>query len=317
MSAVCIKVRNVRVRSLNVAYQEVIWEIENTSEDVLDYTFQVLRSEAPAGPFEPSSPPMEDQFLFVDNRIRINNKWRQWHYVIRVTHKASGDFKDTKPVSATADADLVATEIRKHINLLMREFTGRRCWVLPARTFGQRCTGCFDLRLKKRTRSGCRTCFDTSWVRGYHAPIEAFVQFDPSPKANQQTNVGEIQQQNTTARMGYFPPLKPKDVIIEPENRRWRVTTVSSTQRLRVVVHQELQLHEVPKSDMEYLIDIDLGTGEVKTDQGVVVAPIELRDLWLAGSRNYTNPHTLESFERDEFASVEALYPSTYPQVKT
>ncbi len=316
MSAVCITVRNIRVRSLAIDFQEVVWEIENTSQDVLDYTFQVLRSEAPAGPFEPISPAMEDRFLFVDNRLRVKNKWRQWHYIIRVTHKASGEFKDFGPASQTADPDLIATEIRKHFNLLMREFTGRRCWVFPARTFGQRCS-CFDTRLKKRIRSGCRLCYDTSFVRGYHTPIEAFIQFDPSPKANQQTNLGEVQQQNTTARMGYFPPLKPKDLVIEPENRRWRVTQVSSTQRLRVIVHQEVQLHEVPKSDVEYLIDFDLGTGEVKTPEGTVVKPIEFNDLFLAGARNYTNPHTLESFERDEFPKIEALYPSTYPTVKT
>ena len=316
MSSVCIKVRNLRVRSLNINNQEVVWETESSSEDILDYTFQVLRSEAPAGPFEPVSPPMEDRYLFVDNRIRVHNKWRQWHYVIRITHKSSGDQKDFGPVSHSADPDLIAEELRKHFNLLMREFTGRRCWVLPVRTFGQRCS-CFNNTLKAKTRSGCRLCFDTGFVRGYHTPVESFIQFDPSPKANQQTNIGEMQQQNTTARMGYFPPIKPKDVIIEPENRRWRATQISSTQRLRVVVHQELQLHEVPKSDMEYLIDLNLGTGEVKTAQGTVVKPIEMRDLWLAGSRNYTNPHTLESFERDEFAKVQALYPSTYPTVKT
>jgi hypothetical protein len=317
MSSVCITVRNVRVRSLSISYQEIVWETESTSEDILDYTFQVLRSEAPAGPFEPISPPMEDQFLFVDNHIRVHNKWRQWHYVIRVTHKASGDYKDFGPVSHSADPDLIAEELRKHFNLLMREFAGRRCWVLPVRTFGQRCPGCFNTTLKSRTRSGCHLCFDTGFVRGYHTPIEAFFQFDPSPKANQQTNLGEVQQQNTTGRMGYFPPLKPKDVIIEPENRRWRVTQVSSTQRLRVVVHQEVQLHEIPKGDTEFLLNLNLGTGEVKTSQGTTIKPIELRDLWLAGSRNYSNPHTLEAFERDEFPEVAALYGSTYPTVKT
>lgn len=317
MSSVCLSVQNVRVRSLNINYQEVAWEIENTSEDILDYTFQVFRSEASAGPFESISPAMEDQFLFVDNRIRVNNKWRQWHYVIRVTHKSSGDYKDFGPHSHTENPDLVAEELRKHFNLLMREFTGRRCWVLPARTFGQRCPSCFNKHLKSRTRSGCRLCYDTGYVRGYHTPIEAFIQFDPSAKANQQTNLGEVQQQNTTARMGYFPPLKPKDIVVEPENRRWRVSQVSSTQRLRVVVHQEVQLHEVPRSDVEYLIELNLGSGEVKTAQGTLVKPIELRDLWLAGSRNYTNPHTLEAFELDEIPKVFSLYPSTYPAVKT
>ncbi len=315
--AILIEVRNIRVRSLSVDFQEVTWEVAPTREDVLDYTFQVMRSEAPAGPWEPLSPPMEDRYLFVDNRIKVSNRYRQYHYLIRVKKKDTGEVKDFGPSSLDPDADLVALEIRKHINLLMREFVGRRCWVLPVRTFGQHCPACFDGTLKARTRSGCRTCYDTGFVRGYHNPIEAWVQFDPTASANQQSNLGEMQQSNTTLRMGYFPPLKPKDVIIEPENRRWRVTQVNATERLRAVVHQELQAHEIPNSDSEYLIELDLGSGRMKGCDGDVVQPILLKDLFFAGSRNFTNPQTLEGFERDEVPGVFALYGTTYPEVKS
>lgn len=314
--ALCIKVEKIRVRSLAVTHYVVSWEIASTSVDLLDYTFQVLRSEAAAGPWMVLSPEMRDQYSFVDNRIKAFNEYRQHHYIIRVKHRQTGDFQDFGPASPAAEPDLVATEIRKHINLLMREFVGRRCWVLPARTFGQRCPACWNVTLKKKVKSGCRTCYDTGFVRGYMSPIESFIQFDPNPKNNQPSNVGELQQSNTTARMGFFPPIKPKDVIIEPENRRWRVTNVSSTQRLRAVVHQELQLHEIPKSDSEYLIDIDLGTGILDTCTGEL-APLDLQDLFLAGARNFTNPQTLVNFEDEEIPDIFAIYGTTYPEVKT
>lgn len=312
-----LEVRNIRVRSLSIDFNEIAWEVASTSEDILDYTFQVLRSEAGEGPYEEVSPPLEDLYFFLDNRVKAHNRWRQWHYKIRVVHKPSGESRDFGPKQFGGDADLIATEIRKHLNLLFREFVGRRCWILPVRTFGQRCPDCFNETLKQRTRSGCLTCFDTGWVRGYHSPVESFVQIDPSPETNQQTNVGEIQQSNTTARLGFYPPLKPKDVIIEPDNRRWRVTQKNSTQRLRVDVHQEVQLHEIPKGDVEYCINFDLGTEEVKTVNGTVQKTLGIKDLFLAGARNYTNPHTLENFERDEIPGIYALYPSTYAPVKT
>ncbi len=312
----CLKLKNIRIDSLSVDFLEVSWEIESTREDVLDYTFQVLRSEAPMGPFDDISPEMEDRFFFVDNRVKVHNKYRQFHYRIRVKHKPSGETVDFDATLA-AEPDLLALELRKHMNLLMREFVGRRCWVLPVRTFGQRCPNCFNKTLKARTRSGCRTCYDTAFVRGYFSPIESFIQFDPSPKANQQTNLGELQQDNTTARMGFFPPLKPKDLIIEPENRRWRVVQVSSTQRLRAVVHQEIQLHEVPKSDSEYLIEFDLGTQMVKTPTGELLKPIELKDLFTSGARNFTNPHNLRNFEDEETPGIFSIYGTTYPPVET
>lgn len=316
MSSVRIDVRNLRVLSLSVDFNEVVWEVAPTSEDVLDYTFQLLRSESPAGPFEEAMPPVEDRYFFVDNRIKAFNRWRQYFYKLVVTHKPSEESKDFGPVSLGGEPDLLALELRKHFNLLMREFVGRRCWVLPVRTFGQRCS-CVNPHLKKRTRSGCPTCFDTGWVRGYHSPIETFIQVDPSPKANQQTNLGELQQQNTTGRMGYFPPLKPKDVIIEPENRRWSVVQVSTTQRLRAVVHQEIQIHEIPKSSAEYAIDINLGTGTVKTWRGEEQKAIRVHDLFLAGSRNNTNPQNLKNFEDEEIPGIFSLYPTTYGKVAT
>lgn len=317
MSHCRLEVRDLRVRSLSIDFNEIAWEVAPTSEDLLDYTFQVLRSEAPAGPFDAVSPPLEDLFFFLDNRVKANNRWRQWHYKVRVTHKQTGDIKDFGPAQLGGEPDLIATELRKHLNLLFREFVGRRCWILPARTFGQRCTDCFNVTLKQRTKSGCLMCFDTGWVRGYHTPIESFIQVDPSADTNQQTNVGELQQSNTTARLGFFPPVKVRDVIIEPENRRWRVVQKSATQRLRVDVHQEIQLHEIPKSDIEYNIDFDLGTHEVKTASGTVQKAIGIKDLFLAGSRNFTNPHTLENFEKEEIPGIFALYPSTYSRVKT
>jgi hypothetical protein len=313
----CLKVKNILVSSLSIDFLEVRWEIESTREDVLDYTFQVLRSEAPLGPFEEISTEMEDRYFFVDNRIKVANKYRQFHYKIRVKHKPSSDIVDFGPVMRDAEPDLIALEIRKHHNLLMREFVGRRCWILPARTFGQRCPACFNNTLKEKVRSGCRTCYDTGFVRGYHSPIESWIQFDPSPKANQQTNVGELQQTNTTARMGFFPPLKPRDVIIEPENRRWRVTQVNSTQRLRASIHQEIQLHEIPSTDVEYLIQFDLGTQTVKTANGDLVKSLSVGDLFLAGSRNFTNPQNLDNFEDEEIPDVFSLYPTTYPPVKS
>jgi len=312
----CLVVRDIRVDSLSVDFLEVRWEIESTSEDVLDYTFQVLRSEAPMGPFASVSPEMEDRYFFLDNNVKVSNKYRQFHYKIRVKHKPTGELTEYGPAQRAAAPDLIALEIRKNMNLLMREFVGRRCWVLPSRTFGQRCTSCWNEALQQRTKSGCRSCYDTGFVRGYHSPIESFIQIDPSAKAEQQTNVGSLHQQNTTARMGFFPPLKPRDLVIEAENRRWRVVSVSSTQRLRAAIHQEVQLHEVPKSDIEYLITFDLGTQTIKTPNGEELKPIELGELFLAGARNFTNPQNLDNFEDEEIPGIFSLYPTTYQGLK-
>jgi len=297
-----LKIQNLKVVSLDIDYWEVSWELAQSAEDVFDYTFQILRSESSMGPFDVLVDGLEDTYLFVDNNIPVAHDNRQLHYKVIVTRKDDGSTAEFGPVSPGPVPDLNAIELRKHMNILFREHVGRRCWILPVRTFGARC-GCWDRDLQKRTRAHCETCYDTGFIRGYMHPIEAWVQFDPAPKNEQPSNVGPHIQTNTTARMGYFPELKPRDVVVEAENVRWRVTQVSSTQHLRAVVHQELQLHKVPDTDMEYSIPLELDHA--------------LKDLFITPARNYTNPHNLDNFEREEIPRIYSLYGSTYPEIKT
>jgi hypothetical protein len=290
---VLLKVKNLRVRSLDLDFHEVSWEVENTTQDVLDYTFQVLRSESPSGPFDVLSPAFRDKYIFIDNAIQVADRWRRYFYAIRVTHVSDGDFKDTDPVSKDPDPDLIALELRRHMQLLFHEFAGRRCWVLPVRTFGMRCE-CWNQTLQKRTRSGCRTCFDTGFVRGYLSPIESWIQVDPSPKTNQPASISKMQQSSTTMRMADYPPLKPDDLVIEPENRRWKVAKVSQTEHGRARITQEVEMRECEPKDVEFAVPLVLDEA--------------LRDLWFNPQRNYTNPSNLENFEADEVPRVFSLY---------
>jgi hypothetical protein len=296
-----IVVEEIGVRSLDVDHLHITWKIRSTSEDLLDYTFQVLRSEGPGGPFEAISPEMDDRFSFIDKNIGRSHDFRQWFYMIRVRDKQSGKHNNYGPADPGPDADLIANELRKHMNLLFREFIGRRCWVFPVRTFGQRCS-CWNPTIQKRTKSHCHTCYDTGFVRGYMSPVESWISIDPDSKSEQNMNVGPTTQSNTTARMGFFPPLKPRDLIVEPENIRWRVIQVSGTEQVRVPVHQEFQIHKIPNSDIEYKLEFNPGDA--------------LENLWLSPARNYTNPQNLEVFRDEEYPKVFQLYGSTYPPVK-
>jgi hypothetical protein len=198
-----------------------------------------------------------------------------------------------------AEPDLIAAEIQMRERLVWSEYAGRKCFVYPVRTFGQRCPNCYDGPdrgkgfTSQRRRSRCVTCYDTSFVRGYHSPIEIFMQIDPSDQAVQTLPVGETQQTDTSARLPNFPQLKPRDIIVEAENRRWRVVKVKPTERLRSIIHQELVMHEITPGDIEFQIPVNLA---------------DLRDFEPSPERNFTNPHTLEDFENEGIAHAFAVY---------
>lgn len=292
--------KNLLVRSFSLDFLEVMWEIEDTSLDPHDYQLHVLRSESPMGPWDQIAGPFEDHYRLVDNRVNLLDRWRQLYYKICSTEKAdTSNVVESDAFTFHAEPDLIAKEIQRLERLVWEEYAGRRCFVFPVRTFGQRCGNCFDGPEKgkghtnQRRRSHCLTCYDTGFVRGYLDPIEIFMQIDPSTKATQPLPAQERQQSDTSGRLPNFPLVKPRDIIVEAENRRWRVIRVTPTERLRSVVHQELVLHEIAKGDIEFQL---------------LVRVEDLRDFEPSPGRNFTNPQNLDGFESEAIKNAFAVY---------
>lgn len=293
-------IKDPLVRSFSLDFLEVTWEIENTTLDPHDFQMELFRSESPHGPWDLVAGPFEDRYRFIDNRVNLLHRYRQLYYRIKSTEKADTTnevYSDAFTFHAAPD--LIAEEVQRLERLLWEEFAGRRCFVFPVRTFGQHCPHCFDGPSKgkghtsQRKRSHCLTCYGTGFARGYFDPIEIFVQIDPNSKSVQRIPITERQQSDTTARLPNFPLLKPDDIIVEAENRRWRVVKITPTERLRAIVRQELVLHELIKGDIEFQLPIRVE---------------DLRDFEPSPMRNFTNPQNLDGFEDEAIEGVFAIY---------
>lgn len=293
-----IQVTKILVRSFNLDQLDIFWEISPVAappsgstvpHEIYDYDFYVLRSEAAMGPYEVIGGPFRDIYAFRDVQVHLLHRWRQYHYKIKVVHRILGDEVITESVSSTdPPPDLIAAEIIRQEDILFREFVGRKCILFPVRTFGPACS-CYDVYMARKTRSGCKMCFGTGWLQGYMSPVEVFVQIDISPRVQQDTPLQTMQPGDTSARMISFPPVAPDDILVETENVRWKVKTMTPTQRLRSTVRQELTLHEIPKGDIQYGLPIQ----------------VDLRTFQPAAKRNFTNPQNLDD---EDFSDVFAVY---------
>jgi len=251
-----LEVIKIAASTVDLNYTRLVWELRVTGEDPLDYDFYILRSGSAAGPFDVLAGPIRyDTYEFLDGDVYHQNKFRRYFYRVRAVHRGSGQVREYPHDSAAwvkARPTLIATELRRQERVLFREFSGRRAVLLPLRRFGRRCPRCWDPVAGRKVISQCLTCFDTTYVGGYLQPIEIFIQIDPSPKVQQNNAHGREGQDNTRARKSSFPPTMVGDVIVEAENIRWRITQVSTTQRLRAVAHEELQLHYIVPDQIEY-----------------------------------------------------------------
>jgi hypothetical protein len=280
-----LTITKLAVSSFNLDHLDLFWEIgpvpapnqDNVPHEIYNYDFYILRSEAAMGPFDRIGGPFRDTYHFRDNSVQLLHKWRQFYYKVLAIHRTTGEEVECGPSSyQQPEPDLIGAEIIRQEDILFREFVGRKCYLYPARTFGPLCS-CFDLTLQRKTRGAHLPCFGTGWMGGYMSPVELFVQIDPSPKQTSIQQTMEMQPNNTTARTSPFPPISPRDILIETENKRWRVVSVSQTQRLRSTVHQELVLHEIPRGDIEYALPVNL----------------DLRTLEPSAERNFKNAQNI------------------------
>jgi hypothetical protein len=285
-----LEVTSLIVRSFDLDHLDLFWEIgslsssrERETHEIFDYDFYVLRSQdSPLGEYKEIAGPMRDQYRLRDIEVSLLHKWRQYFYKIKVVHRPTGETIVTEPQSHAAERDLTAAEIMRLEDKLFREFIGRQCILFPIRTFGPRCT-CYDKTLQRTTLSNHLLCYGTGWLGGYHQPILCYIQIDPVAQSRTESPLQEQQTRVTQARMIAYPPVSPDDVIVEAENKRWKVVSMTPTERLRGKVHQELVIHELPRGDVEYALPVNLDAQLFKP----------------AATRNFTNPHNLEAARED------------------
>lgn len=294
-----LQVTKLQVRSFDLDHLDLFWEIsplagpqqEGVLHEIFSYRFYVLRSEAAMGPYDVISSALRDTYSFRDNQVSLLHTLRQFYYKIRVEYVPTGDTQDFGPsTNEGGEVDRIASAIMYEENVIFREVIGRKCWIFPARTFGAACN-CYDPFLGRKTRANHGPCFGTGWLGGYLNPVECYVQIDPTAKNVQLSQLQETQTNITTARMLSFPPVKPRDILVESDNRRWRVERMTPIQRLRAVVHQELVLHAIPQGDIEYNLPVN----------------IDLKNMQPSAERNFTNPQNLESSDED-FSDIFAIY---------
>lgn len=282
-----LEISNIRVRSFDLNYLDIYWDIVPCYEDVNQFEFYVQRSDAAFGEYVEVAGPIVNGTHVRDNSIRGHKSfYHHLYYRVICKNRGNGDevtFPETGGVALSAPLDLHGLEMARINNLKLKEFEGRKMWVFTRKTSGQRCRACFDPVATRKTKSRCANCFDTSWVGGFNAPVEVYAKIITPNETVVHSEFANVEIENTAIMMGNYPEVFEGDIIVEAENIRWRVgSNISKVKKSRALIRQQAPLHRIPNGDTEYKLPINLSVSEVK-------------DLMATSARNLTNPQTLES----------------------
>jgi hypothetical protein len=102
-------------------------------------------------------------------------------------------------------------------------------------------------------------CLGTSQYRGgFLDPIGTFLNQSPSTKMLKLSSIVESEPSEKSFDMSGYPLMNSGDVIIDPENRRYRVVQVRNRSKRGFVYRQVVQVSEIPRGDAIYKLPITL-----------------------------------------------------------
>lgn len=254
-----ITIASLEVKSFTLEHLDLLWQVDDTTEDISEYTFRVKRSESPEGPFEYISTALTEIFSFRDDTVDLFSLWRVFYYQVEITHVPSGTSGASYVAYLGVQPDLVAMEMSRLYQTLLQSDIGLPCLILKRRTTGPSCPFCYDPVRKRSTDSDCLVCLGTAQYRGgFLFPIGAFINQSPSTKVVRLSNISETEPSEKAFDLAGYPLMVAGDVIVDPENRRYRVTQVRNRSKRGFVHRQVLQVTELPRGDVIYKLPVDV-----------------------------------------------------------
>lgn len=240
----------------------VQWMVEPENTDLSTVEVVVERSESPMGPFvEVQVVDPLTVFSFRDKTAPWRPKNWELYYRLRGVDRSSGDDVHVGEVFGfQGNLPLDALEIIRQHKILLEgvnghePYNGRPCSIFKRRNFGPRCRDCVDASTGQVVISQCPSCGGTGYQgTGYYDPIDnVLMNISPNRRSVQSTTLARQEDNETAGFMLNFPVLYDGDIIVEPNERHWRVMGSEVTERVRQIVHQTLRLRQLDHNDVEY-----------------------------------------------------------------
>ena len=239
------------------------WTIEDP--DNAGFTFEVLHSGSPSGPFEVISRSLPDSvFSYMDTDAHHFGLSTHHWYSVKVTPStgpANSFVAEPKTVGRewAGLKGRLARKARRDLQVTLEKLSGVPFLAVKRKRFGVRCHVCFNSATKDVVFSGCENCYSTSFEGGYHAPVRMWGKIDPAVIAQRMDPTGITETSVMGITMPEYPLMEPEDLMVEiATNRRFVVKQKAMSESRRVIVHQDLQVSELSRSDTAYKVPLVL-----------------------------------------------------------
>tara|TARA_B100000214_G_scaffold1422_1_gene1087 strand:+ start:3759 stop:4538 length:780 start_codon:yes stop_codon:yes gene_type:complete len=240
----------------------VQWTVED-KESALG-SVDILRSQSASGPYNVIASLTSSDYSYQDIEPNLLGLSRAYYYIVKANSVYSGsEYVLSEP--RTAEYELkghrakIARKARRDLKIQLERLNGVPIVILKRRSFGPRCTECYNEVTNDVMFSHCNTCYGTTYLEGYHDPVYTYGKLDPVVVQESVGSSGLNESAMTGLTITEYPVVETNDIVIEARtNRRFKVMRKVSSESSRVLVHQDLQVSEISRAGIEYEIPVRL-----------------------------------------------------------
>lgn len=220
--------------------------------------FNVYSSQTEDGPFNKlNATPLTGTFLSDITTQEYSKVDEGWYVVEAVLLDKGGVTLRSAPTTwLTAQKNWVtlrSNEIQRREYLLLTKFVGVKSYLFRKKSYGKRCTSCWDPKTEQVLNDHCPTCIGTGFEGGFFDPASFFVQYETTPNSRDKVYYGKLEANQIGAWTISLPVLNSEDIIVRIGDWNiYRVDKIMPTELQANTVRQIVTLTQLAKGDVEY-----------------------------------------------------------------
>ncbi len=234
----------------------VTWNpiIKPQDDNLLEIGYNVYRSTSVNG-----------IFYKLNDRVLVSNAFedstRGNHPNTSYWYKISSVYIDTNAEFFEGEVSPPVTYKVNNTNRWFGKMNERNMWILKNtgmlfdlytfKTEGERCE-CYSEQHGNASNSNCQICFGTGIKGGYEPRVQLYVRQKPAQQSLDITTGGLRINNSPGAWTISDIHIKNRDILINPQGQIFQVTSININHAAGVYFHQELQMKELPPSDVLY-----------------------------------------------------------------
>ena len=234
----------------------------------------------PAGEWTRLNPaaPLTDVCFYIDNNSYLCNTWDDIYY--RVVAYDGVQTYASRPAHSMGALNrhtwLLARDLLRKEYLRLQKFIGTFGYLLRRREYGERCPVCIEFDIEDTANSQCTVCFGTGFVHGYYNAYPYWMDLSGTvDRKDVDIPFGVMDTQVRQGRGVAYPRVLPWDVWVHGSaNSRFIVRSVTIGVDLQGVplVYTPIELRQVPPTNIEYRIPMQVDYGSSSSSAGPEVA---------------------------------------------